>query len=1165
MEQNNFLNIASQMADFNELCEALSNKITPINLMGTADSVRAHFISCACLRLNKKAFIVSENQATARQIYEDLSFFTGGEVLFFPSSDLLFYDAIAAGQDIKSQRLKVLSALINTPDKYHIVTTRKALCSVTAKKELYEGLCRFLSVGDEVDLWEIRRTLTLMGYVTEDEVSGEGQCAFRGGIFDFYPPNLNCAVRVELFDTEIDSIRLFSPETQRTIKNTDSVLLTPAEEILITDENREELIKFLKAEAKKAEKSEDDSALSLKQILLRDAERLQEKIHFPSIHKYIPILYKAPSTITDYLGDSYITFLDDPARLSDSAKAEESQFMEDINSLLERGIIPKTSFKYSKEFSSAIKELTKKPLIGMSSISYACPDYKPKKIINITAKSINDYHGKMAFFFDALSFYKKNGYKIIILAGTEGRAENLYKTLTDEGYSASYSADFEVMPNKGQILVAAGSLARGFEYPLIRTVIISDREIFGGGKKKKTRFKIDKKNKINSFSDLSVGDYVVHQNHGIGQYMGTVQLDMSGARRDYLKLVYKGSDVLYVPTDQLGLVYKHTAKEGASVRLNALGGADWSKTKQRVKKSCEDIADELIALYAARESIKGVKCGEDDEWQRTFEASFPYDETDDQLTSIAEVKADMERSRPMDRLLCGDVGYGKTEVAMRAAFKAVMNGYQVAYLVPTTILASQHTNTFRQRMKDFPIKIATLSRFCTASEQKEIIRGLKTGEVDIVIGTHKLLQKTVDYKSLGLLIIDEEQRFGVKHKEQIKELKQEIDVLTLSATPIPRTLHMSMTGIRDMSVITQPPGERYPVATYVLEYDREVIREAINREIGRGGQVYYLYNRVTGIDSVAEEISKMIPSARVAVAHGKMKESELETIMMELYDGEIDVLICTTIIETGLDIPNVNTIIIEDSDRLGLSQLYQLRGRVGRSDRLAYAYLTFRRNKVLTEDAEKRLRAVKEFTEFGSGFKIALRDLEIRGMGNLIGAAQSGHMDAVGYEMYCKILESAIASHKGIEIPEQTETLIDIPIDAYIPENYVSAHIQRLGLYKRIASIESYEDMMDIQDEITDRYGTLPKSVENLTEIALIRKMASDKKFTEVIAKDNLLKLCFDEENPPQMDKALAYVLENPLTSAIRQGKKPSIEFKLDFDKDTKIYVNNIKKTIEKI
>ncbi len=1165
METNGFLKIASEIAEFTELCEALSSKITPVNLMGIGDSVRAHFIFCASNSLNKKAFVVAENQKTAKLLYDDLTFFSGENVLFFPPRDLLFYDIEASAQDIKAKRLKTLFALMTDPQKHHIVTTRKALCDLTAEHEAYARLCAPLSLGDEIDLTEMKNRLVTLGYCVVDTVEGIGQCAFRGGIFDFFPPHLDYAVRVELFDTEIDSIRLFDPVTQRTVENTETAYLSPADEVILTQENREALAAFLEKEGKRALKSEDEIQKASAKTLFRDLERINAGIHFPSIHKYLPVLYKNQPTIADYLGENHIIFLDEPNRLSESAKAEENQLQEDIKALLERGIIPKTSFDYQKSFRKAVKDLLEMPLVGMSGISYSCPDYKPQKIINITAKSINDYHGKMAFFFDALSFYQKNGYKIIILGGTEGRAKSLVNALYDEGYTATYSPEAEVLPDKGQILISSGNLSRGFEYPLIKTVIISDREIFGGGKKKKTRFKVDKKDKINSFTDLNVGDYVVHQSHGIGQYMGTVQLDLSGAVRDYLKLSYKGSDVLYVPTDQLSLVYKHTAKEGSSVKLNTLGGTEWAKTRQRVKKSCEDIADELIALYAARESIKGVKCNEDDEWQRTFEASFPYDETDDQLTSIAEIKADMEKSRPMDRLLCGDVGYGKTEVAMRAAFKSVMNGYQVIYLVPTTILASQHLATFRQRMKDFPIKIASLSRFSTPSEQKEVIRGLKTGEIDIVIGTHKLLNKSIVYKNAGLLIIDEEQRFGVKHKEQIKELKAEIDVLTLSATPIPRTLHMSMSGIRDMSVITQPPGERYPVATYVLEYDREIIREAINREIGRGGQVYYLYNRVSGIDKIALELSALVPHARIAVAHGKMNESRLEAIMMDLYRGEIDVLICTTIIETGLDIPNVNTIIIEDADRLGLSQLYQLRGRVGRSDRLAYAYLTFRPSKVLTEDAQKRLRAVKEFTEFGSGFKIALRDLEIRGMGSLIGSAQSGHMEAVGYEMYCKILENAIASHKGQPAEKSRETLIDLPLDAYIPEGYVSSNMQRLALYKRIASIKSEEDMRDTQDEIIDRYGTIPSVVENLTEIALIRHMAWEKGFTEVSAKDNLLRLYFDESDPPEMERAVAYVLDNPQSSAIRKGKKPCIEFKLDFDKDTKNYANNIKKTIEKI
>ena len=1091
--------------------------------------------------------------------------FGGEQVFYYPSSDLLFYDVEAISREIKSKRLSLLNLLCGDK-KPHIVTTAAALCEIMPSPEVYGKFAQKICVGDEIETDKIRETLVTLGYTFEDEVLGEGQCSMRGGIFDFFPPGSEYAFRVELFDTEVDSVRLFSPETQRTVENVDAAYLTPADEIILTKEKRDELSAFLEKEIKRAEKSEEEAAKNLVQILRRDKERVENGVRFSSIHKYIPVIYKDGNSIADFLDRDYIACFTEPGRLTAAAAYEEKEFSENIKSLLERGIIPKSSFAYRKSFRRAVKELTEKHFcIGLCGISYSCPEYKPKKIITVTAKTLNDYHGKTEFFLDALRFYKKNGYKTVILAETDGKARNILRLLEDEGEAAAYSKSFDVLPEDGGVLVTVGALLRGFEYPLIKTALICEREIFGERRKKKRRRAVDKKNRINSFEDLTVGDYVVHQSHGVGKYMGTARLEVSGVVRDYLKIAYKGSDVLYVPTDQLSLVYKYSGGEGARVSLNTLGGADWTKTKQRVKKSCEDIAEELIALYAARETVRGAKCGEDDEWQRMFEAAFPYEETDDQLASAAEIKADMEKSRPMERLLCGDVGYGKTEVAMRAAFKSVMNGYQVAYLVPTTILASQHTATFRQRMKDFPLRIAMLSRFTSAAEQKTIIKELKSGEIDIVIGTHKLLSKNVSFKNLGLLIVDEEQRFGVRHKEQIKALCKGVDALTLSATPIPRTLHLSMSGLRDMSLITQPPGERYPVSTYVIEYDREIIREAINREIGRGGQVYYLFNRTSGIESAAENIRKMIPDAKVAVAHGKMRESELEGIMMDLYEGNIDILVCTTIIETGLDIPNVNTIIIEDSDRLGLSQLYQLRGRVGRSDRLAYAYLTFRRDKVLNEDASKRLRAIKEFTEFGSGFKIAMRDLEIRGMGNLIGAQQSGHMESVGYELYCKMLEAAISKQKGLAPSEdETQTLINLPISAYIPENYVKSASARLSLYKKIAAIENEEDLSDALDEISDRFGDIPEVVLNLAQIALIKEMAGKRHFTEVAANNDTLSLYFEESNPPDMEKIAEFVTKNPLLSKLKSGKRPCLCVKMPKDKNIKKYIDNIKKTIEK-
>ena len=752
---------------------------------------------------------------------------------------------------------------------------------------------------------------------------------------------------------------------------------------------------------------------------------------------------------------------------------------------------------------------------------------------------------------EALKSYIQNGYRTVIPAGSETKALNLVRTLSDEGIEAVFSPDFDALLPPGQVLVTRGSLSGGFEY------------IFGKTRKKRRSKKSAGGERFKDFTDLSIGDYVVHETHGIGQYIGIKQLDVDGVKRDYLHIRYKGEDTLYIPTDQLGSIYKYAGKDGAEVRLNKLGGAEWNRTKQRVREAASDMARELIALYAARETIDGIAFSPDNEWQREFEAAFPYEETDDQLRCAEEVKADMQKPHPMDRLLCGDVGYGKTEVAMRAAFKAVLDGYQAAYLVPTTILANQHAATFRRRMRDYPIEIEMLSRFKTAAQQREIIKKLKTGETDIVIGTHKLLGKDVEFKNLGLLIIDEEQRFGVSHKERIKELKKEIDVLTLSATPIPRTLNMAMMGVRDMSVIAEPPHERYPVATYVMEYDPDVVFDAITKEIGRGGQVYYLHNRVRGIYKTAEELARKFPNARVAAAHGKMSESELEDIMFDFSNGEIDILVCTTIIETGLDIPNVNTIIIEDCDRFGLAQLYQLRGRVGRSNRLAYAYLMYTRGKELSEQAEKRLNAIREFTEFGSGFKIAMRDLEIRGAGNIIGAQQHGHMEAVGYEMYCRLLEDAVGELRGTEHKEKIETLVDLPVSGYIPEDYITSHRQRIDGYKKIASITSREDMSDVYDELTDCYGNVPNVTDNLMHIACIKAFASKRGITEIIGNRHSIKFYFNPQSPPDIQALIKYAEENPNTLKINQGARPNFFWKHALSERDSEYLKQIEDFLE--
>ncbi len=1138
-----FSSLLGELEEFQQLMKDLQANITPMSVVGVSDSVGAHLISSVQERLNKTALVVTAEEKEARQYYEDLRFFLGERVYFFPRTDLLFYDVEAKGQDVTRKRLEVLSALTE-PEPCCVVTTAEALVSATVPKEMYEQNSLTLKVGEDWELDALLKALTALGYCREEMVEGPGQCSLRGGILDIYPVAAENPVRIEFFDTEVDSVRLFDPQTQRTVEKLDSVSILPARELLPDESERLALQKKIDTWLSDLDLTEERGQ-KLEKSLRRDKERLEQGMFFPSLDKYIPDLYQEIPTLMDYLQKDALTVWCEPARIREKMERIEEQRAADICGLAERGVLFQAGKCYALPYVDAVKRLSKGAFLGISGISRGTADYHPKKMYHINSKSLNGFQGRLDFLCEALEFYQKNYYRTVILAGTEGRAKALVRQLEDEGIRASYREELTELGSSGSVLVTRGSIRRGFAYPNLQAAVLGDREVFGEAKKKRKRGMKAPGDKISSFTQLSPGDYVVHQSHGIGLYTGIEQLTVDGVRKDYLKIQYRGSDVLYVPTDQLDLVFKHTAKEGARIKVNKLGGVEWSRTKERVKEAAAEMAKKLIALYAQRSRIPGIAFQKDTEWQKDFEAAFPYEETEDQLRSIQEVKADMEQPHPMDRLLCGDVGYGKTEVAMRAAFKAVMSGYQVAYLVPTTILASQHYQNFKQRMSNYPIRVGLLSRFVTGNQQKEILRGLATGEVDVVIGTHKLLGKNVNFKKLGLLVIDEEQRFGVAHKEKIKELRQEVDVLTLSATPIPRTLHMSLSGIRDMSLITQPPGERYPIATYVLEYDEEVVRDAISKELDRGGQVYYLFNRVEGIYAAANRIAELVPDARVAVAHGKMGERELEEIMEQVAQGEIDILICTTIIETGLDIANVNTLIVEDADRLGLSQLYQLRGRVGRSNRLAYAYLTFRRNKVLTQDAEKRLLAIKEFTEFGSGFRIAMQDLEIRGTGNLIGAEQHGHLEAVGYEMYCQLLEQAVREQQGEEPEKRTETLIDLPVSAYIPEEYIVSHHQRIGAYKRIAAIHNQEELFDTYDEIEDRYGTVPQSVHSLMEIALLKAMARRRGVAEITGSGAQLIFGFDTGNLPDFTRLLAAVNARPREFFLPSAAKPKLHYKL--------------------
>lgn len=1139
-----FLEMMQGLAEFGDLVQDIQKKNMPVGVTGVSDSVRAHLIDCVMKSQQKPALVVTADESTARQLYADLKFFLGDIVHLYPRTDLLFYDVEAKGQDVTGQRLSVLWHMLKD-ESFCVVCTAEAMLQATLPKAACQKLALQLTVGEEMELSEIAVRLTVLGYRREEMVEGPGQFSMRGGILDVFPfaGSGGLPVRVEFFDTEIDSVRSFDPESQRTVDKLECIEILPARELLLSDTERSLLTEKLR-KLQKGIKPSVETAEKLAKTLSRDIERLEEGLLFASLDKYIPYLYDTVPTILDYLPKDALIFWDEAARIREKTEQLTRQQSEDVLDMAERGMIPRGDVSYTLPYPEAVRRIEKR-LIGLSGVARTSPDYRPVRMHSFTCKSLGGFQSKLEFLCDTLRFYQKEKYRTVLLAGSPLRAQRLAAQLEEEQIRCSYQETLQKLPSPGGIVVSSGSIGRSFDYPLIRTAVIGDREIFGGEKKKKRRSARPQGEKISSFTDLNPGDYVVHQNHGIGVYTGIEQLYVDGVRKDYLKIQYRGSDVLYVPTDQMDMVFRHTAAEGVRIRVNKLGGAEWSNTKQRVKTAAKDMAKELIALYAKRSQIPGIAFFKDSEWQRDFEAAFPYEETDDQLRSIEEVKADMEKPHPMDRLLCGDVGYGKTEVAMRAAFKAVMSGYQVAYLVPTTILAAQHFHNFRQRMMHYPITVGMLSRFVTGTAQKEVIRGLETGETDIVIGTHKLLGKNIHFHKLGLLVIDEEQRFGVAHKEKLKEIRKEVDVLTLSATPIPRTLHMSLSGIRDMSLLTQPPSERYPVATYVLEYEEDVIREAISREIGRGGQVYYLYNRVEGIYKAANRIAEMAPEARVAVAHGQMRERELEEIMMSVSEGEIDVLVCTTIIETGLDIANVNTIIIENADRLGLAQLYQLRGRVGRSNRLAYAYLTFRKDKILTPEAEKRLLAIKEFTEFGSGFKIAMQDLEIRGTGNLIGAQQHGHMEAVGYEMYCRLLEQAVREQQGEEAVPQTETTIDLPVSAYIPNGYITNHSQRISAYKRIAAIKNQDELYDAYDEIEDRYGTVPQSVYQLMEVARLKAAAQKAAVTEILGSGDKVIYRFDEKHLPDFTRLLQLVQARPKEFFLPGSKEPKLHQKL--------------------
>lgn len=1033
-----FLTPLQGLAEFEQIKEKSKTNKGILQVSGCMESQKSHLMyglsGIAPYRL-----ILAEDERRAREIYEDYRFYDR-KVYSYPAKDLLFFQADIHGNLLIRQRMKVIKALLEEKELTVVTSIDGCMDFLESLEKIKEQLIHYES-DSTVDTEQLKNQLVALGYERVGQVEMPGQFSVRGGIVDIYCLTEENPWRIELWGDEIDSIRSFDPESQRSLENLEELTIYPAVEHI----GDKDMVSFLD--------------------------------YFPE--------------------ERTIIFLDEPNRLTEKGGAVEEEYRQSRMHREEKGSrnLPEN---WLCSFEQLQKELNKRNCISVCALEPKQAGWKVREKFYLEVKSISAYNNSFELLVKDLHQYKKQGYRIALLSGSRTRAERLAKDLQEEGLAAFYGQDYDREICPGEIMVVYGHAKKGFEYPLIKFAVMTESDIFGQEQKKKKK-KNYSGSRIQDFAELSIGDFVVHEKHGLGIYRGIEKVEVDRIVKDYIKIEYRGGSNLYIPATQLDCLQKYSGADASKApKLNKLGTQEWNKTKSKVRGAVKNIAKELVELYAVRQEKEGYVCGPDTVWQREFEEMFPYEETEDQLSAIEDAKRDMESTRIMDRLICGDVGYGKTEVALRAAFKEVQESRQVAYLAPTTILAQQIYNTFVQRMKEFPVRVELLCRFRTPAQQKKAIEDLKKGQVDVIIGTHRVLSKDVQFKNLGLLIVDEEQRFGVTHKEKIKQLKKDVDVLTLTATPIPRTLHMSLIGIRDMSVLEEPPMDRMPIQTYVMEYDEETVREAINRELRRGGQVYYVYNRVTDIADVALRIAKLVPDARVDFAHGQMSERELENVMYSFVNGDIDVLVSTTIIETGLDISNVNTMIIHDSDRYGLSQLYQLRGRIGRSNRTAYAFLMYRKNVMLKETAEKRLAAIREYTDLGSGFKIAMRDLELRGAGNLLGAQQHGHMNAVGYDLYCKMLNEAVKEAKGIHTMEDFETLVDLNVDAYIPDSYISNEFQKLDIYKRIAGIETQQDYDDMLEELLDRFGEPGKAVLNLLAIAKLKAIAHQGYVTEI-------------------------------------------------------------------
>ncbi len=1114
-----------ELEEYDQLIRGIKQGEFPVQLIGCMDTQESHMIY-GTGRDKRIRLVITHNEVRAKELVEDLKLYDH-DVMYYPAKDFIFYSADVHGQAIVKERLKVIKRLLEK-EPLTVVTTLDGGMDYCLPFERYQENRIHVAEEEILDLEEFKKNLVAIGYENTGQVQKEGEFSVRGGIIDVFPLTEECPYRIELWGDEVDGIRRIDVESQRSVETVSEIEIYPATEIFLEEDRILEGMHRMEEEMQTCvrrfeEEGKKEEASRLRQSVANFRETYEVYHGLVNLESYVSYFTKDVSSFFDYFkGEDVCVYLDEPARCIEKGEAVEYEFRESMVSRLEKGYILPGQMEVLFSLPVLLKKLSELPLLLMTALDMKVKEFNVRHKYNFQIQAAPSYNNNFSLLAKDILRLKKNGYRVLVLSASGTRAERLCQDLQDYEIPAFYSRDLshELLP--GEVMIGKGTLRKGFEYPNLRFVVMTEGDIFGGVKKKrKKRVKRYEGAAIHSFNDLKIGDYVVHENHGLGIYEGIEKIEVDHITKDYLKVAYAGGSNLYIPATSLEVLQKYAGSDAAKVpKLNKLNSPEWKKTKTRVKGAVKEIAQELVDLYAKRQAKQGHAFEKDTVWQREFEEVFPYEETEDQLHAIEDTKKDMESIKAMDRLICGDVGYGKTEIAIRAAFKAVMDGKQVAVLVPTTILAGQHYNTFVQRMRDYSVEVGMLSRLRTPKENRETVEKLRKGAIDIVIGTHRLLAKDVVYKDLGLLIVDEEQRFGVTHKEKLKQLKNDIDVLTLTATPIPRTLHMSLVGIRDMSVLEEPPVDRMPIQTFVMEKNDEIVREAILRELGRGGQVYYVYNRVANMDIIAGEVQKLVPEAIVAYAHGQMNERELERTMFAFVNGEIDVLVSTTIVETGLDIPNVNTIIIDEADKLGLSQLYQLRGRVGRSNRTAYAFLMYKRDKMLKEVAEKRLAAIKEFTELGSGFKISMRDLEIRGAGNLLGARQHGHMEAVGYDLYCKMLNEAVKRLKGEKVEnDEFETNIDLKMDAFIPADYIPNEFQKLDVYKRIAEIETEPERDDMVDELIDRFGEPPQSVCNLLEIALLKAKAHDAYITAIVEKANQIRITMFPQAKVATDK----------------------------------------------